>query len=243
MKKWDDLPDDMRNESVRHYYVLLSKKRRALCLKRTFDLLVGIGIAIVLLPVMLVLAAWIKLDSKGPVLFKQKRVTTYGRMFWIYKFRTMVVNAEQLGSRVTVQQDNRITNAGKFLRKFRLDELPQVFNVIKGDMSFVGTRPEVPEYVREYTDEMWATLLLPAGITSMASIMYKDEERLLSTSDSVNEMYIHKILPEKMKYNLRYLEAFTSMQDLKLMFKTIAAIIYQEEAAEQQEGMEVHVHV
>ncbi len=242
MKKWDDLPKNMKNQSVRPYYDLLWKKRGALLLKRGFDLLAGISVAIILSPVMLVLMLWIKLDSEGPVLFRQKRVTAYGKVFEIYKFRTMVQNAERLGAKVTAKQDSRITSAGRFLRKFRLDELPQVFNVIQGNMSFVGTRPEVPEFVAQYTPQMQATLLLPAGITSLASIMYKDEEQLLSEAEDTASVYIHTILPKKMEYNLAYLKAFTPLLDLKLMLKTITAVCSKENTA-QPEKTEVKVNV
>ena len=162
------------------------------------------------------------------MLFKQKRVTTYGRIFKIYKFRTMVVNAESLGSKVTTKNDARVTSIGKTLRKFRLDELPQIFNVIGGSMSFVGTRPEVQKYVDLYEDEYYATLLLPAGITSLTSIKFKDEENLLSAivdTEKIDETYVKTILPQKMEYNLQYTKEFGFLSDIKIMFKTVKEVI------------------
>lgn len=221
---WDQLPDNMKNKDVISYYESLKSKKRQLVLKRMFDVVVGICIAIVLSPVMFIISVLIKMDSKGPVMFKQERVTTNGRIFRIYKFRTMVVNAESIGTQVTTKSDSRITRMGKILRKVRLDELPQIFNVIIGDMSFVGTRPEVPRYVAEYTDEMMATLLMPAGITSEASINYKDEERLLTESENADYTYINEVLPEKMRYNLMYIREYQFLKDLKIMFLTILAV-------------------
>ena len=174
---------------------------------------------------MLIIAVWIKCDSKGKVFFRQRRVTTYGRVFYIFKFRTMVSNAEKLGTQVTVQNDSRVTKAGKFLRKCRLDELPQLFNVLKGDMSFVGTRPEVERYVDRYTDEMLATLLMPAGITSLASIKFKDEEKLLDGAENPDDVYVNEVLPQKMKFNLEYISKFNFFYDIKIMFMTFFAVL------------------
>lgn len=174
---------------------------------------------------MIIIAVWIKCDSKGTVFFRQRRVTTYGRVFYIFKFRTMVSDAEKLGTQVTVQNDSRVTRAGKFLRKCRLDELPQLFNVLKGDMSFVGTRPEVERYVERYTDEMMATLLMPAGITSLASIKFKDEEKLLDGAENPDDVYVNEVLPQKMKYNLEYINKFNFFYDIKLMFMTFFAVL------------------
>lgn len=225
MKKWEDLPKEIQNEKVRPYYDKLCHKTGSIVLKRIFDILVGLIILIIVLPFMLIIAVWIKCDSKGTVFFKQKRVTKYGRVFNIIKFRTMVSDAEKLGTQVTVSNDSRVTGAGKFLRKCRLDELPQLFNVLKGDMSFVGTRPEVQRYVDRYTDEMYATLLMPAGITSLASIKFKDEEKLLSDSENADETYVNVVLPQKMAYNLEYLNKFSFFYDIKLMFMTFLAVI------------------
>lgn len=225
MKKWENLPVAFRNEAVREYYDILKKKGASLIIKRIFDIFVGLIITVIALPFMLIIAVWIKLDSKGTVLFRQRRVTTYGRVFMIYKFRTMVSDAEKSGTQVTVSHDSRVTRAGKFLRKFRLDELPQLFNVLKGDMSFVGTRPEVECYVDRYTDEMQATLLMPAGITSLASIKFKDEEKLLDGAENPDDVYVNTVLPQKMKYNLEYIRNFNFFYDIKLMFMTFFAVL------------------
>lgn len=225
MKKWDELPDRFKNDAVRTYYDILSKKRASRVIKRIFDIIVALILTVMVSPFMLIIAIWIKLDSKGKVFFRQRRVTTYGRVFGIYKFRTMVSDAEKLGTQVTVKNDSRVTRAGHFLRKFRLDELPQLFNVLKGDMSFVGTRPEVERYVDRYSDEMMATLLMPAGITSLASIKFKDEEKLLSGAENTDEVYVNDVLPQKMNYNLEYLRKFNFFYDIKLMFMTFFAVL------------------
>lgn len=226
MKKWDDLPEEFRNDAVRPYYDSLKKKTASIVFKRCADFTTALILTLIALPFMLIIAIWIKLDSKGSIFFRQRRVTAYGRVFRIFKFRTMVTDAEKKGTQVTVSHDSRVTRAGRFLRKLRLDELPQLFNVLLGDMSFVGTRPEVERYVRRYTDEMYATLLLPAGITSLASIRYKDEERLLDGAKDPDEVYINTILPDKMKYNLEYLTYFNFFYDIGLMFKTVFAVFF-----------------
>lgn len=193
--------------------------------KRIFDIIVASLLVVILSPILLLLSILIKIDSPGPVMFRQVRVTTYGKPFRIFKFRTMVNNADKIGTQVTTKGDSRVTHMGKMLRGCRLDELPQLFNVLKGEMSFVGTRPEVEKYVAHYTDEMKATLLMPAGITSRASIEYKDEERLLESAENADEVYIHQVLPEKMKYNLRAIEKFSFWDDIKTMFATVIAVI------------------
>lgn len=238
LKAFDQLPDQFKNDQVRAIYEKLKKRKMSRVLKRTFDLIVSFIILIILLIPMCIIAIAIKADSKGDVIFCQKRVTTFGREFMIYKFRTMVANAESLGSSVTTNNDARITKVGKFLRKYRLDEFPQLLNILKGDMSFVGTRPEVPKYVEAYSPEMYSTLLLPAGITSLASIRYKDEERLISVSNNTDQTYIEEILPEKMKYNIEYMESFSFWGDIKLMFMTFFAVISPENA-DTQEGIEI----
>ena len=225
LKQWEKLPDIMRTPEVAKYYRILKKKPLSLFLKRLFDILFSLILIVLLSPLMLFITIWIKCDSKGPVMFRQVRITTAGKEFRIFKFRTMVVDAEKLGTQVTVGQDPRITRSGRFLRKLRLDELPQLFNVLAGDMSFVGTRPEVPHYVEQYTSEMWATLLLPAGITSEASIEYKDEDRLLEGAEDVDRVYMEEVLPEKMKYNLRYLERFQVLRDFVIMIETVIAVL------------------
>ncbi|MBQ3886528.1 MAG: sugar transferase [Clostridia bacterium] len=225
MKKWEQLPPEFRNDAVKPYYDILSHRTGSLIVKRCFDILVALILTVICLPFMLIIAVWIKCDSKGSIFFLQKRITTYGKPFRIVKFRTMVTDAEKQGTQVTVKNDSRVTKAGKFLRKCRLDELPQLFNVLKGDMTFVGTRPEVPKYVDGYTPEMYATLLMPAGITSLASIKFKDEEKLLSGADNTDEVYIHTVLPQKMQYNLEYISKFNFFYDIKVMFMTFFAVI------------------
>ncbi len=225
MKKWEKLPEAFRNEEVKPYYDVLKHKTASLVLKRIFDIFAAFVILCIVLPFMLIIAVWIVCDSRGGVFFLQRRVTTYGRVFRIVKFRTMVSNAESLGTQVTVKGDSRVTRAGRFLRKTRLDELPQLFNVLKGDMSFVGTRPEVEKYVEKYSSEMLATLLMPAGITSLASIKYKDEEKLLDGAGDPDKVYIDEVLPQKMKYNLEYIEKFNFFYDIKLMFMTFFAVL------------------
>ena len=224
-KSWQELPNDMRCEAVRSYYDILASKHRDLMLKSVFDRLMAAILLVVLSPIFLLLAVWIKLDSEGPVFFRQERVTQYGKSFRIYKFRTMVQNAEQLGTQVTSKDDMRVTSVGQALRKCRLDELPQLINILEGTMSFVGTRPEVPRYVAAYTDEMKATLLLPAGVTSVASIRYKDEDILLDAADDVDDCYIHNVLPAKMEWNLRSLKEFSFIGELKVMVETVLAVI------------------
>ena len=225
MKKWSELPQNMQNDAVREYYDILNSKTVSLIFKRLFDIIVSSVLIIVCSPIMLILAICIKIDSKGPVMFRQRRVTTYNRVFRIFKFRTMVNDAEKKGTQVTTNNDPRVTKVGKLIRGCRLDELPQLFNVFLGDMTFVGTRPEVEKYVAAYTDEMMATLLLPAGITSVASIKYKDEERLLEAAENTDEVYINEVLPEKMKYNLEALKNFSFFGDIKIMFQTVFAVL------------------
>lgn len=226
LKRWEQQPQELQNDSVRPYYEALSRKRGQLLFKRVFDILLSLVLLVLLSPVMLILALAIRLDSPGEVLFRQVRVTQYGQEFRIFKFRTMVANAQQLGTQVTVQGDMRITRVGKLLRKCRLDELPQLLNILMGQMSFVGTRPEVPRYVRQYTPQMLATLLLPAGVTSQASIRYKDEDRLLDSSADPDRTYVEQVLPGKMEYNLNSLLDFSLWQDLKTMVQTVGAVLH-----------------
>lgn len=225
LKKWEELPEEFQTEEVKKYYDILSKKKGSLFLKRVFDVIVSLILLIILLPVFIILGIAIKIDSKGPVFFRQERITQYGRTFRIFKFRTMVNNAEKLGTQVTVGNDSRITRVGSFIRNCRLDEISQLLNILTGDMTFVGTRPEVKKYVDHYTNEMMATLLLPAGVTSLASIYYKDEAELLEKSENPDKTYIEEILPEKMKYNLQSIEKFNFLEDIKIMFMTALAVI------------------
>lgn len=225
LKKWEELPKYMRTEAVRPYYESLSRKKFSLWIKRVFDVTVASVMLVLLSPVLLVLAFLIAKDSKGGVFYRQERVTQYGRKFRIFKFRTMVANADKIGTQVTVQNDNRITKIGEKLRKCRLDELPQLFNIILGDMSFVGTRPESTHYVKCYTPEMYATLLLPAGVTSEASIRYKDEAELLDQADNVDEVYVKEVLPGKMRYNLEEIRKFSWWREIGTMVRTVVAVV------------------
>lgn len=225
MIAWEALPERMRNDAVRPYYDALKKKGFSLFLKRCFDIVASALLIVLLSPVLLVLAIWIKTDSEGPVFYRQERVTTYGRKFRIFKFRTMVTNADKIGSLVTTQGDSRITKVGAKIRASRLDEIPQLLNIFLGDMSFVGTRPEVQKYVDAYSDEMMATLLLPAGVTSLTSIRFKNEDEKISALTAqgmtVDEAYIKVILPEKMETNLKYLKEFTFFGDIAVCIKTV----------------------
>lgn len=225
LKQWDDLPDNMKNEKVKIYYEILNKKRFSLYAKRVFDIVVASIMLIILLPVFIVLSIIIKLDSKGPIMFRQVRVTQYSKKFSIFKFRTMVNNADKIGTQVTTQNDDRVTKVGSMIRKCRLDEIPQLLNIISGDMSFVGTRPEVPKYVDQYTEEMLATLILPAGVTSEASIEYKDEVVLLSISENTDETYVNEVLPGKMEYNLKSIERFNFWGEIGIMARTVKVIL------------------
>lgn len=225
LKKWEELPEFMKNDEVRLYYEILKKKKVSLALKRAFDFTGGIILFVLLAIPMAIIAVWIKLDSKGPVFYRQERITTYGKHFKIHKFRTMVNNADKIGTTVTVGNDSRITKIGKKLRGCRLDELPQVLDLISGNMSFVGTRPEAVKYVKKYKPEYMATLLLPAGITSEASIRYKDEAKLLDSANDVDNVYVEKVLPGKMRYNLESIKKFSFCGDIATMFRTVFAVL------------------
>ena len=225
LKKWDDLPDFMRVDEVRPYWEILNKRRGQLALKRCFDLVVALILLLILAIPMAIIAVMIKIEDPGPVLYRQERVTTYGKHFKIHKFRTMVVNADKIGTAVTIGEDPRITKVGKRLRHLRLDELPQVLDVISGDMSFVGTRPEAVKYVERYKPEYNATLLMPAGITSEASIRYKDEDKLLNAADDIDNVYVEKVLPEKMKWNLESIRRFRFLREILTMFRTVFAVL------------------
>lgn len=228
LRPWRLLPDEMRTKEVRKYYNILMKHRMWLKVKRAFDVVVaGIMLAVLIIP-MGIIALAIRLDSPGPVFFRQARVTQYGKIFRIYKFRTMVDNASKLGAAVTVDNDSRITKVGAFLRKNRMDEFPQLFNILAGDMTLVGTRPEVPKYVKKYTKEMYATLLLPAGLTSRTSIAYKDEDKLLGKAvdeESTDNIYINEVLPAKMRYNLESMKHFGVQADASVLWDTFTSVV------------------
>ena len=224
LREWNQLPEYMQTDAVRPYYDQLKKKEFSLFLKRIFDIVVSLVLIVLLSPLLLVLSILIVLDSRGGVFYRQERVTQYGRKFRIFKFRTMVADADKIGTQVTVSNDSRITRVGSVIRKYRLDEIPQLFNILLGDMSLVGTRPESTHYVKHYAPEMFATLLLPAGVTSEASIKYKDEAELLNKADDVDKVYIEKVLPGKMKYNLESIRNFSFIKDIEKMFRTVIAV-------------------
>lgn len=230
---WEKLPSELQTEEVRPYYDILKKKTASLVLKRAFDVVVSAIMLLILSPVFLLLAIAIKLDSPGPVFYRQVRVTQYGKQFRIFKFRSMVSNADKIGTQVTVGNDSRITRVGKLVRKCRLDELCQLIDIFRGTMTFVGTRPEVPKYVAAYTPAMMATLLLPAGVTSLASIMYKDEDELLSGAEDVDKTYVEEVLPGKMRYNLEAMKCFSFWGDIKLMFMTVFAVLGKDYSEEE----------
>lgn len=233
VKKWEKLPPEFQTEEVRPYYEILRKKQVSLMAKRGFDVVVSALMLAVLSPVFLVLAVAIKLDSPGPVFYRQVRVTQYGKQFRIFKFRSMVSNADKIGAQVTVGNDSRITRVGRVIRNCRLDEICQLIDIFRGTMTFVGTRPEVPKYVAAYTPEMMATLLLPAGVTSEASIRYKDESALLDGAEDVDEVYIHQVLPGKMEYNLDAIRNFGFWSDIRTMLRTVKAVLEKPEQSRQ----------
>ena len=238
MKRWEDLPETMRTPEVRPYYDALKKRRFARFMKRAFDIFGSLFLLILLSPLFLLLAVAIKLDSRGPVFFRQIRITRYGKQFRIHKFRSMAVGSDR-GNAVTVKDDPRVTRVGRFIRRCRLDEISQLIDVLEGTMSFVGTRPEVPKYVDAYTPEMKATLLMPAGVTGLASIYYKDESRLLDSAEDVDAVYIERILPGKMKYNLRELDRVGAGHDLRILVMTVFAALgkdFKEKNEEEKEN-------
>lgn len=222
LKPFNELPEEFQCEEVKEYYDILSNKKMSLLLTRIFDICVSLGLLLVLSPVLIFIAIWIKLDSEGPVFFRQERMTTYGKTFRIFKFRTMKV--QNAGTSITLKNDDRITNVGKKIRKARIDELPQLLNILTGDMTLVGTRPEVKKYTDAYSKEMLATLLLPAGVTSLASIKFRDEDELMQGVSDIDKFYIEKILPEKMKYNLQAIREYSFFGNIKIMLMTVGII-------------------
>ena len=229
LKKWTNLPEYMKNKEIEEYYNILVHKKIQLIFKRIFDIVFSLILLILIAPILLIIGITIKIDSRGPIFYRQERITQYGKTFKIFKFRTMVQNADTIGSLVTIGEDPRITRIGKKIRKYRIDEIPQLINIFIGDMSFVGTRPEVKKYVKKYSNDMKATLLLPAGVTSRASIEYKDEDDIISNylkkGEKVDDIYVGRVLPNKMKYNLNYIKKFSLLEDIKIMFKTIIEVI------------------
>lgn len=223
--QYQELPQWMQKEEIKSYLELLNRQKVSLFWKRVFDIVVSALILLLLSPVFLLLAAAIKIDSKGPVFYRQVRVGQYGQDFRIFKFRSMVQDADKKGLALTTEGDSRITRVGKLIRKCRLDEFSQVLNVLEGTMSLVGPRPEVRKYVDAYEPEYLATLLVRPGVTATASIQFKDEDELLNSGGDPEEIYIHQILPEKMRYNLEYLDHISVWQDLKIMVQTVLAVL------------------
>ncbi|MGT2887229.1 sugar transferase [Streptococcus didelphis] len=216
-------------QEVQKAELYLNNRKNDLILKLIFDKFVAFFMIILLSPIFLILGVLIKLEDKGPVFYRQERITKNGKIFKIYKFRTMVLNADKIGSLVTTENDLRITKIGSVIRKYRLDEIPQLLNILEGDMSFVGARPEVLKYVLNYTDEMKVSLLLPAGVTSRSSIEFKDEEILIKryteSGLTLDQAYIEKILPIKMQRNIEYVYNFNFFDDLKIMVLTVINVI------------------
>ena len=229
LKKWENIPDNIKNEKTKEYYDILNSKKITLFLKRLFDIIFSAILLIVLSPILIILAIAIKIDSKGPIFYRQERITQYGKIFKIFKFRTMIFNADKIGALVTTKNDSRITRVGNIIRKCRLDEIPQLINILVGDMTFVGTRPEVKKYVERYTDEMKATLLMPAGVTSIASIKYKNEDEIIGKyieqGEDIDDIYVNRVLPEKMKYNVDYVKKFTICQDILICVQTVNEVL------------------
>lgn len=224
LRNWEDLPDFMRLDEVRPYWEILYRKRYQLVLKRIFDVVMAAILAVLLFIPMIVIAIMVKAESRGPIFYRQERITTYGRKFKIHKFRTMVNNADKKGELLTVDNDPRLTELGKKLRIYRLDEIPQLIDILAGNMSFVGTRPEVAKYVKQYQPEFYATLLMPAGLTSEASIRYKDEYKLLNDADDVDKVYVEQVLPAKMKWNLQSITRFRFLREILTCIRTILAM-------------------
>lgn len=229
LKKWENIPDNIKNEKTKEYYDILNSKKITLFLKRFFDIIFSTILLIVLSPILIILAIAIKIDSKGPIFYRQERITQYGKIFKIFKFRTMIFNADKIGALVTTKNDSRITRVGNIIRKCRLDEIPQLINILVGDMTFVGTRPEVKKYVDRYNDEMKATLLMSAGVTSIASIKYKNEDEIIGKyieqGEDIDDIYVNRVLPEKMKYNIEYVKKFTIFQDILICVQTVNEVL------------------
>lgn len=227
LRRWEDLPPKMQTDAVRPYYNSLKSKKLSLLFKRVFDIVCSFLGLVVLSPIFLILAIAIKIDSPGPVFYRQKRMTRYMKEFRIFKFRTMVNNADKIGSQVTSDGDARITRVGKLIRKLRLDEFSQLIDIFLGRMTFVGTRPEAKKFLSAYTPEMLATFLLPAGLTSNTSLLYANEaERMAGCTDpeEVDRIYSEELLPEKMNLNLEELITFSFWNDIKVVCKTFLVV-------------------
>ena len=225
IKKWEKLPPKLQIDEVRPYWEILRKKNFSLFWKRLFDITVSGIVLLLILPFFLIISLAIVIDSRGPVFYRQERVTQYGKHFRIFKFRSMVTGADKKGTLVTTNNDARVTRVGKFIRKCKIDEMSQLIDIFRGTMTFIGTRPEVPKYVNQYKAEYLATLLLPAGVSSMASIMFKDENDMLKDAENADEIYVNQILPIKMKWNLEDLKKYGYWRDIKLCFVTIYRVL------------------
>lgn len=227
VKQFEKLPPDLQKSEIRPYFDYLQTRKGSLIAKRVLDIFVALLVLTVLSPIMLISAILVKLTTKGPLFYLQERVGLYGKPFHIYKFRTMVVDADKIGAQITVgERDPRITKVGHILRTTRIDEFPQMLNVLKGDMTIIGTRPEVPRYVKEYSDEMKATLLMQPGASGGASIAYRYENEMLKDKEDPEQYYIDAILPDKMQINLDYLKKFSIWQDLWLMCRTVGCVFH-----------------
>lgn len=226
---FEKLPSDLQTPEVREYYDLLKKKQGYLTVRRVLDILISLILIAILLPFYLILSVIIVIDSGRPVLYRQKRVGQYGKPFYILKFRTMVQNADKIGSAVTTSGDSRITRVGRWIRGLRLDELPQAFHLLTGQMTLIGTRPEVQRYVDHYTPEQKAVLLLPPGMTGRASILFRNEARLMENAQDADQVYIEKILPRKMRENLIYLRQISFVTDCKLLADTFLCLFRKDE--------------
>lgn len=225
VKQWQKLPAHMQNEAVKPYFDILAKKNITLFFKRFFEIIIAVIILLIISPILIIAGIAVAVTSKGPVFYLQERVGRYGKPFKIIKFRTMVVNADKLGAQITVgERDPRITRVGHILRITRIDEFPQMINILKGDMSLIGTRPEVQRYVDEYTDEMMATLLLRPGATGAASVKFSKENDMLKDKENPEEYYIKTILPEKMALNLDYTKNISIGYDFKIIGQTFACV-------------------
>lgn len=204
---------------------VLEKRKPQLMLKRLMDVVISGCALLVLWPLLLLIALAIKIDDPGPVFYRQVRVGRNGKEFRIFKFRTMVVDADKKGLQITVGRDSRITRVGAFLRKTKLDELAQLLNVLAGEMSFVGPRPEVPKYVDLYTPYQRQVLLVRPGITDYASIAYRNENDLLEGAQDPERMYIDEIMPAKIELNMKYLQEISPLADIRLILSTVVAVI------------------
>lgn len=213
-----------QSECIAKYRAIVERKRVYLFFKRAFDTVVSALLICCLSPVLIVTALAVGLTSRGGVFFTQRRVGLNGRIFKIIKFRTMVPKAASMGREITVGDDKRVTAVGRFIRRIRLDELPQFFNVLTGDMSLIGPRPEVEHYVNQYDDAEQATLLVRPGLSCRASLLFADEAKLLAAQPDPEKYYVNIIMKQKAQLNLEYIENMSFAEDIKTFFATIAHV-------------------